>query len=64
MDCQHHMLTYSCFLPDVDADPGRTSELARVAAYPQPPTRRLRADENDIFNGAYWSTRFFSADRN
>lgn len=40
-------------ISDVDTDPGRTAELARVAAYPQAPTRRLRADENDIFNGAY-----------
>lgn len=36
---------------DVDADPGRATDLARAAAYPQAPTRRLRADENDIFNG-------------
>ncbi|KAL4065913.1 phosphatidylinositol 3-kinase [Scleroderma citrinum] len=37
---------------DVDVDPGRAAELAKVAAYPQAPTRRLRADENDIFNEA------------
>ncbi|KAF9240696.1 phosphatidylinositol 3-kinase [Melanogaster broomeanus] len=37
---------------DVDTDPGRAAELARVAQYPQAPTRRLRADENDIFNDA------------
>ncbi|KAF8448980.1 phosphatidylinositol 3-kinase [Boletus edulis BED1] len=37
---------------DVDTDPGRAADLARVAAYPQAPTRRLRADENDIFNDA------------
>ena len=39
------------FKPDVDVDSGRAAELAKVAAYPQAPTRRLRADENDIFNG-------------
>ncbi|KIK95251.1 hypothetical protein PAXRUDRAFT_33077 [Paxillus rubicundulus Ve08.2h10] len=37
---------------DVDTDPGRTADLAKVAAYPQAPTRKLRADENDIFNDA------------
>ncbi|KAI6164648.1 phosphatidylinositol 3-kinase [Pisolithus thermaeus] len=37
---------------DTDVDPGRAAELAKVAAYPQAPTRRLRADENDIFNEA------------
>ncbi|KAH7890784.1 phosphatidylinositol 3-kinase [Phlebopus sp. FC_14] len=37
---------------DVDADSGRAAELARVAAYPQAPTRKLRADENDIFSEA------------
>lgn len=37
--------------PDADVDPGRAAELAKVAAYPQAPTRRLHADENDIFNG-------------
>ncbi|TFK75010.1 phosphatidylinositol 3-kinase [Pluteus cervinus] len=29
-----------------------SAELARVAAHPQGPTRKLKADENDIFNGA------------
>ncbi|EGN96671.1 hypothetical protein SERLA73DRAFT_170096 [Serpula lacrymans var. lacrymans S7.3] len=37
---------------DTDPDPERAVELARVAAYPQGPTRKLRADENDIFNEA------------
>ncbi|KAH7926057.1 FAT-domain-containing protein [Leucogyrophana mollusca] len=37
---------------EADADPGRAAELAKVAAYPQGPTRKLRADENDIFNEA------------
>jgi len=37
--------------PDAVYDPGRAAELAKVAAYPQAPTRRLHADENDIFNG-------------
>ncbi|KAI6023936.1 hypothetical protein PISMIDRAFT_679672 [Pisolithus microcarpus 441] len=37
---------------DTDVDPGRAAELAKVAAYPQAPTRKLRADENDIFNEA------------
>ncbi|KAF8659826.1 hypothetical protein AX16_001711 [Volvariella volvacea WC 439] len=30
----------------------RNSELARVAAHPQGPSRKLKADENDIFNEA------------
>jgi len=29
----------------------RSQELTRVAAYPQGPLRKLKADENDIFNG-------------
>ncbi|PFH51827.1 hypothetical protein AMATHDRAFT_58344 [Amanita thiersii Skay4041] len=33
-----------------ETDPDRAAELARVAAHPQGPTRKLRADENDIFN--------------
>ncbi|KAK2463572.1 hypothetical protein APHAL10511_004323 [Amanita phalloides] len=33
-----------------EADPDRAAELARVAAHPQGPTRKLKADENDIFN--------------
>lgn len=49
---------YSCFLLDVDTDPGRAAELAKVAAYPQAPTRKLRADENDIFNGALCARLF------
>jgi hypothetical protein len=36
---------------DSDTDPERAAELAKVAAYPQGPTRKLKADENDIFNG-------------
>ncbi|EIW79336.1 atypical PIKK FRAP protein kinase [Coniophora puteana RWD-64-598 SS2] len=39
-------------LEDIDTDPGRMADLARAAAYPQGPNRRLRADENDIFNEA------------
>jgi FKBP12-rapamycin complex-associated protein len=34
-----------------ETDPDRAAELARVAAHPQGPTRKLKADENDIFNG-------------
>lgn len=34
------------------ADADRTADLARVAAYPQGPTRKLKADENDILNEA------------
>ena len=45
------MPLYDRFSPDVDSDPGRAAELAKVAAYPQAPARKLRADENDIFNG-------------
>lgn len=37
--------------PDSETDPDRAAELARVAAHPQGPTRKLKADENDIFNG-------------
>jgi FKBP12-rapamycin complex-associated protein len=29
----------------------RSQELTRVAGYPQGPLRKLKADENDIFNG-------------
>jgi FKBP12-rapamycin complex-associated protein len=29
----------------------RAAEFARVAAHPQAPMRKLKADENDIFNG-------------
>jgi len=29
----------------------RSQELTRVTAYPQGPLRKLKADENDIFNG-------------
>lgn len=32
-------------------DPDRAAELARVAAHPQGPQRKLKANENDIFNG-------------
>ena len=35
---------------DSETDPDRAAELARVAAYPQGPNRKLKADENDIFN--------------
>ncbi|KAF9054520.1 atypical PIKK FRAP protein kinase [Panaeolus papilionaceus] len=31
-------------------DPERAAELARVAGVPQGPSRKLKADENDIFN--------------
>ncbi|OBZ74140.1 Phosphatidylinositol 3-kinase tor2 [Grifola frondosa] len=34
------------------SDSGRAADLARVAAYPQGPSRKLKADENDIFNEA------------
>jgi FKBP12-rapamycin complex-associated protein len=35
---------------DGETDPARAAELAKVSGYPQGPTRKLRADENDIFN--------------
>jgi FKBP12-rapamycin complex-associated protein len=35
----------------VDSDPKHMADLARVAAYPQGPTRKLKADESHIFNG-------------
>ncbi|KAI0046207.1 atypical/PIKK/FRAP protein kinase [Auriscalpium vulgare] len=34
------------------SDSVRAAELARVTAYPQGPTRKLKADENDILNEA------------
>lgn len=45
---------YAEFLKSVaesETDPDRAAELARVAAHPQGPSRKLKADENDIFNG-------------
>ncbi|XP_006461841.1 hypothetical protein AGABI2DRAFT_151460 [Agaricus bisporus var. bisporus H97] len=33
-----------------EVDPDRAAELARVAAHPQGPQRKLKANENDIFN--------------
>ncbi|KXN92422.1 Phosphatidylinositol 3-kinase tor2 [Leucoagaricus sp. SymC.cos] len=35
-----------------EADPDRAAELARVAAHPQGPSRKLKANEKDIFNEA------------
>ncbi|KAL4269010.1 Serine/threonine-protein kinase TOR [Pleurotus pulmonarius] len=35
---------------DSETDPDRAAELARLAAHPQGPSRKLKADENDIFN--------------
>jgi FKBP12-rapamycin complex-associated protein len=40
---------------DPGEDPDRAAELARAAAHPQAPTRRLRADENEIFKGQWIS---------
>jgi len=37
--------------PEGNTDAGR-AEMARVSAYPQGPIRKLKADENDIFNEA------------
>jgi hypothetical protein len=34
----------------------RSQELTRVAGYPQGPLRKLKADENDIFNGEEFFT--------
>lgn len=34
----------------------RTAELVGAAAHPQGPPRRIRADENDIFNGTFLLT--------
>ena len=34
----------------------RSQELTRVTGYPQGPLRKLKADENDIFNG--WGDHF------
>jgi len=35
---------------DLTTDLNRSEQLARAVAYPQGPTRKLKADENDIFN--------------
>lgn len=40
-----------------EVDPDRAAELARVAAHPQGPSRKLKANENDIFNGSYFHFR-------
>ncbi|KAG5654196.1 hypothetical protein H0H81_006229 [Sphagnurus paluster] len=37
---------------ETEADADRSSDLTRAAAHPQAPTRKLKADENDIFNEA------------
>ncbi|KAG5650773.1 hypothetical protein H0H81_011098 [Sphagnurus paluster] len=37
---------------ETEADVDRSSDLTRAAAHPQAPTRKLKADENDIFNEA------------
>ncbi|RDB15759.1 Serine/threonine-protein kinase tor2, partial [Hypsizygus marmoreus] len=37
---------------DSETDPERAAELAKVAAHPQGPTRKLKADETEIFNEA------------
>jgi FKBP12-rapamycin complex-associated protein len=46
-------LIFSYSFADSEADPGRAAELAKVAAYPQAPTRKLKADESHIFNGKF-----------
>ena len=44
---------------DSGIDPDRAAELARAAAHPQGPLRKLRADENEIFKGEFYvATRF------
>jgi len=40
----------------------RSQELTRVTAYPQGPLRKLKADENDIFNGRVISLVMYVAD--
>ena len=35
-------------------------DLTRVPDHPQPPTRKLKADENDIFNGLFTSLPLFT----
>lgn len=39
----------SSLISHIDTD--RAPELVRVAAHPEAPLRKLKADENDIFNG-------------
>lgn len=39
-----------CSVAEGNLDPERAAELARVAGVPQGPSRKLKADENDIFN--------------
>ena len=41
------------FLTDSEADRERSAVLAKVAAYPQAPARKLKADESHIFNGMF-----------
>lgn len=50
--------TYCCLTLSLieggEVDPERVAEFARAAGQPQGPMRKLKADENDIFNGATW----------
>lgn len=39
-------------MTDVANDSYRAEQLARVAAHPQGPMRKIKADENEIFNGS------------
>lgn len=34
-------------------DPDRAAELARVTAHPQGPSRKVKANEDQIFNGTF-----------
>jgi serine/threonine-protein kinase mTOR len=46
---------------DSGIDPERAAELSRAAAHPQGLTRKLKADENEIFNGETLYQCFFRA---
>lgn len=43
--------------PGAGSDPQRAADLARVTAHPQGPNRKLKANENDIFNGRIFGVR-------
>ncbi|KAL1687363.1 armadillo-type protein [Schizophyllum commune] len=55
------LINWRLMQTDVEArrteDPDRAVELARVAAHPQGPTRKMMADERDIFSDGVQETR-------
>ena len=53
-----HILIYTRPLADVQPEKYKPEQFARMAAHPQGPMRKVKADENEIFNGN--SFLFFS----